>query len=71
LALHVHLLQSLRNTDIFEEIRFFNNLNCLLEIDYTLLKHTQLLETHSHVEIRNISKVLVSLAVLKIDNFQD
>ena len=40
LALHMHLLHSLRNTHIFEKVGFFDDLNGLLKIDDTLFKHS-------------------------------
>ena len=71
LALHVHLLHSLGDADIFEEVRFLYDLNCFLKINDTLFKHAQLLEAHCHVEVGDVSKVSVSLAVLQVDYFQD
>lgn len=65
----MHLLHSLRNAYILEEVWLLDDLDGLLQVDDALLQHAQFLETHGHVEVGDVSKVPVSFAVLNVHNF--
>ena len=64
LALHVHLLHSLRYAHILKEVRFIDYANGLLQVYDTLLKHAKLLEAHGHVVIGDVREVTVTFGVL-------
>lgn len=66
----MHLFHSLRNADVFEEVLLLDHLYGLFQIDNAFLQHTQFLEAHCHVVIRDVCKVLVSLTVIQIYDFE-
>ena len=71
LTLHMQLLNPLRNTNILKEIVLFNDLNSFFQINDAFFKHSKFLETHSHVAVSDVGKILVSLAMIQVDHFQD
>ena len=70
LTLHMHLLHPLRNVNVFEEIGLIENLDRFFQINDAFFKHSELLEAHGHVVIRDVGEILISLTVLEIDNLK-
>ena len=67
----MHLLESLRDANVLEESRLFDDLDGLFKIDYALLQHAQFLEAHGHIMISYVRKVSIPLAVIEVNDFQD